>query len=174
MLSNRFEVLNIEDELCNINTANEDTLPVFCAKHSSSTFCNMINNKKKDQKKKSCMLTSRSNSKEKLCRTKIFESQNRSSLFEDWYEENLEKLMEYYKILTTSKSGLKKCKLCSYKKRVCAISKTNCTSTGKKCVVCQKVGHFPNSLNCSKRKSLRRVISQSENIKSKNIMIKRI
>ena len=55
-------------------------------------------------------------------------------------------------ILQINKPDLKKCKRCNFKKRRCALDQFACNATNKCCFRCKKVGHFPQSLCCRKRR----------------------
>ena len=55
-------------------------------------------------------------------------------------------------ILQMKKTDLKKCKRCNFKKRHCALDQFACNATNKCCFLCKKVGHFPQSLCCRKRR----------------------
>ena len=67
------------------------------------------------------------------------------------------KSVEINDLMLTPKSLLKKCRWCTFKKRSCALDRTRCTASDKKCYICCKMGHFPKSLNCKKR-NFKRVI----------------
>ena len=48
------------------------------------------------------------------------------------------------------KVHLNKCRNCNFKKRSCHLDSFSCTIFQKTCFACNKVGHFPKSLNCKK------------------------
>ena len=54
------------------------------------------------------------------------------------------------KILLAPRSTLKKCRFCNFKKRLCALNRSECSAFYRSCNSCKKKGHFPKSLNCTK------------------------
>ena len=100
----------------------------------------------------------------------LFKSENRSSSCYSRLEKDCKKITsrsaETKDLLLASKSLLKKCRWCAFKKRSCVLDRTLCTAFEKKCYRCSKTGHFPRSLNCKKRNAKR-----LEDFKSKNISV---
>ena len=77
---------------------------------------------------------------------------NRFQLLEDRNEDELNDLIHIHRIQQTPRHKLKKCRKCNYKKRTCEIDSSKCKSNSKDCYACHKHGHFPNSMNCKKRR----------------------
>ena len=137
-------MLRIEDTSKNSKQVFEDSSSYNEAKHSSSTLCCTFTNDKRCRKKQLRVPATTSNLKEGR-------SYNRFSLLENCSKDDMDVIKMHCQLMSRPKSSLKKCRTCNFKKRICAISKTNCTSVGKICYACGKVGHFPKSLNCKKK-----------------------
>ena len=81
-----------------------------------------------------------------------FQTFNRFEPLCDNPEEDIEKLIKTSYILSANKKSVKKCRTCHFKKRQCALSPSLCRAIDKVCNCCKKIGHFPKSLCCKKRR----------------------
>ena len=80
-----------------------------------------------------------------------YETKNIFEVLTDNDEEDINKILFKTRILKTSKSSLKRCKRCNFKKRSCILNPSTCKAINKCCIKCQKIGHFPQSPNCKAR-----------------------
>ena len=91
---------------------------------------------------------------------KAFQHENRYSLLEDNKEEDLDnlkkRLSEIQLIKKIKRSELKKCHSCNNKKRTCLLDRSSCHALDQRCNFCNKLGHFPRSLNCKKFRQTKR------------------
>ena len=85
-------------------------------------------------------------------RLSCFKTLNRFNILCDNPEENIKVLIKRSSIVTANKRSLKKCRTCNFKKRRCVLNPICCSATYKVCDYCKKVGHFPKSLCCKKRR----------------------
>ena len=87
-----------------------------------------------------------------LNRLSNFETKNRFEALSNNPEEDIEDLIQRIQVLSAKKKSLKKCRRCNFKKRQCILNPSLCTTTNQSCSQCGKVGHFPKSLCCQKRR----------------------
>ena len=82
-------------------------------------------------------------------------------------------LITEVKFEKTPKRLLKKCRKCNFKKRTCFSNSSMCKASQKHCSTCQKVGHYPQSLNCKvRRKTVKNCqLNSSSNLSSKTSRI---
>ena len=81
-----------------------------------------------------------------------FHTLNRFELLCDNPEDDIEKVIKRSCIVIANKKSLNKCRRCNFKKRQCILNPGFCTAIDKICAHCKKVGHFPSSLCCLKRR----------------------
>ena len=81
-----------------------------------------------------------------------FSTGNRYGLLVDNAEEDVFKIIRRNMVKDTPRKSLKKCRYCNYKKRTCFIDSFSCKARQRKCTLCNKRGHYPQSLNCKERK----------------------
>ena len=91
-------------------------------------------------------------SKRKPNRLSYFYTKNRFEALSDNQEEDIDKLIQRIKVLSARKKSLRKCRSCNFKKRQCILNPSLCTASHQFCSLCGKVGHFPQSLCCQKRR----------------------
>ena len=87
---------------------------------------------------------------------KCFQTFNRFEVLIENPEEDIESLIKRLNILRASRSSLKKCRKCNFKKRKCLLDPDMCEAANKVCYQCNKVGHLPKSLCCKRRNSLKK------------------
>ena len=154
-LFNRFEILNTvqvsqDNKSTQINKKEEDMkagLSHLDSAGSRKVAKDFIKMPKRN--KENFMKTREVKKKNNSKPVKIF---NRFQLLEDKQNDDLQDLIRSIKIQKTPRHELKKCRKCNYKKRTCVINSSSCKSIKKVCYVCNKPGHFPNSMNCKKRR----------------------
>ena len=86
------------------------------------------------------------------------ETFNLLQILEDGVAEDFDEVIKFEQI---PKHQLKKCRKCNFKRRTCVVNITMCKANQKRCVSCQKAGHYPQSLNCKvRRKSIKKCATQ--------------
>ena len=154
-LFNRFEILNTvqvsqDNKSTQINKKEEDMkagLSHLDSAGSRKVAKDFIKMPKRN--KENFMKTREVKKKNHSKPVKIF---NRFQLLEDKQNGDLQDLIRSIKIQKTPRHELKKCRKCNFKKRTCVINSSSCKSIKEVCYVCNKPGHFPNSMNCKKRR----------------------
>ena len=96
---------------------------------------------------------------------KTFETKNRFTVFEDNAEDQVDEILKRMEINKINKCLLKKCRTCNLQKRSCLVSRSNCTAFQKRCLACNKSGHYPKSLNCKKKRKLKQCRIPTDKIK---------
>ena len=86
---------------------------------------------------------------------KYFKTENSFSVFQNKTQAEIESFLEG-KCDRKMPSKKKKCNNCGFKK-YCKLKPLNCKADGKRCRVCKKENHFPNSQNCKKSKSMKKI-----------------
>ena len=89
----------------------------------------------------------------KQCSLNCFPTFNRFQVLIENPEEDIKSLIKRCNILQASRSTLKKCRRCNFKKRKCILDPNMCEAINKICYQCDGIGHFPKSLCCKSRKS---------------------
>ena len=91
-------------------------------------------------------------------KTERVETFNKLALLVDNSEEDLSKRIVNFEIDKTPKHQLKKCRKCNYKKRTCTLNSLSCKACQNVCSFCLKHGHFPQSIDCKKRKKMKQKV----------------
>ena len=73
-------------------------------------------------------------------------------LIRSCFNEDFSMKMNSYDVDGIPKRFLKKCRNCGFKKRSCVRTKMSCKALQLTCYTCKKLGHFPKSLQCKRRK----------------------
>ena len=97
-------------------------------------------------------------------RLKLSNTENQFQVMGDNSEEDIGDSIKRFEILSMNKSDFVKCKTCNYKKRKCVLNPSQCNAANKHCFLCDKLGHFPRSRSCQKRR----------NVQSKKAQIKKL
>ena len=115
-------------------------------------------------------------------RLNIFQTTNSFKILTDNPEDNIESVIKRLKIVTAKKKDLKKCRRCNHKKRKCILHPSSCSALNHTCATCKRVGHFPQSLCCQKRRKSEKHKSKkksekkthSEKVSKKNMKLIRL
>ena len=148
-VSNIFENLKEEECLAEQSEIKEENI------HESMFFIGKLNifKTKKEQKARTISSEIKIDEKQKKGNClKYFQTSNQFEVLTENSEEDIAALIQRSEILKASRKSLKKCKTCNKKKRLCALDPTKCTAVNQICCYCGKVGHFPKSQGCKKRR----------------------
>ena len=69
-------------------------------------------------------------------------------------DEKLSMIINNYAAENIPKRYLKRCRICGFKKRSCVTSRMPCKALKKICYACEKLGHFPKSIRCKRKKTI--------------------
>ena len=147
-ISNRFDIL--KDETCHFFMIDEEQ------EEKSRMNQDLIHSVPKESIEEIIKHKRTGKKKVNLNGIKPIETKNRFKLFEDNSGENVDQIvrrkLEIQSIMNIKKCLIKKCRHCNFKKRSCIVDRSNCPASERRCEYCKKVGHYPQSLNCKKKR----------------------